>query len=87
MLKTTSRSGGAASGRHAPMAVVIHFKDGNTTLLRRAARIEETTPSTPQSSSQLTFVCYDADDRIIGRFDIHEIRGYYITDSPESEPV
>jgi hypothetical protein len=62
------------------MAVVIHFKDGNTTLLKRAARVEEAQPGTPGSQSPLTFMCYDKDDKIIGRFDIHEVRGYYITD-------
>jgi hypothetical protein len=63
------------------MAVVIHFKDGNTTLLRRAARVEEARLGTLGSQSPLSFICYDQDDKIIGRFDIHEVRGHFITNS------
>jgi hypothetical protein len=62
------------------MAIVIHFRDGNTTLLKRAFRVDEAQPGTPGSQSPLTFICYDKKGQVIGRFDIREVRGYYITD-------
>ena len=56
------------------MSVTIYFADGHTVTLRSATKVLD--ESQAGGHSRLNFVCYDANDQEVGRFDQRTIRGY-----------
>ena len=56
--------------------VTIYLKDGHTAVVPSAIRGEEETPSAHTPIATFTFVCYDVNDKEVGRFRVGEVVGY-----------
>ncbi len=66
--------------------ITVYLKSGTTVMVAAAVRIESSIiGEQPNFNGVVGLDCYDANDRVVGRFVLAETAGY-LNDMPASDP-